>query len=175
MKHVSLASAALLLVACGGDSAGVDTSDDPVAASGTAPVAAAPQADADVVDGQVTLTVDRVIEETDPDNCLLMMSVRNGTDDTVSAGLFAFDVEGAGETAGANMFPQTAAPGETKTAQIILPGRDCAVAETITSGQPACMIDGTESCVDALVLADGEVDFALDTDAAFDADAAVDE
>ncbi len=111
--------------------------------------------------GRVTLSVDRLIEELDPNNCLVMMQVENGTDETLSAGLFAFDVEGDGDRAGGNMFPQTVAPGERATAQVILPGRTCSVAEKIVGGQPACMTAAEELCLDRLDFEDGEVDFTL--------------
>ena len=111
--------------------------------------------------GRVTLSVDRLIEELDPNNCLVMMQVENGTDETLSAGLFAFDVEGDGDRAGGNMFPQTVAPGERATAQVILPGRTCAVAKQIVGGQPACMTADEEPCLDRLDFEDGEVDFTL--------------
>ena len=178
MKHAALLSAAFLLAACGGAEAppetvaerpdevfdfnpeavrGTEANDDPVPA---------PSSFGDAVeverDGRVTLSVTRLIEERDPNNCLMMMSVDNGTDDTVTAGLFAFDLAGGGATAGGNMFPQTAEPGTRKTAQIIIPGRSCDVAQTITGGQPNCNVDGGGSCMDVLEFADAEVAFQLD-------------
>jgi hypothetical protein len=109
-------------------------------------------------DNKVLVMVERLVAE---DNaCLLMMSVVNGTDETVTAGLFAFDVTGNGETAGANMFPQTADPDTVATAQIVLPGADCADVQMIEGGQLNCKIADTgESCVAASELRDGIVDF----------------
>lgn len=109
-------------------------------------------------DGKVLITVDRLIPE--PEACLVMMSVINGTDETVTAGLFAFDVTGNGEQAGANMFPQTAEPATMQTAQIVLPGADCADAQVIEGGQVNCKLAETgESCLDITELRDGVVDF----------------
>ena len=170
MKHALPILFAVLLAACGGGGE-VETPEEAFEFQPEANRAAevppidgvpAPSAFTDTadMDGRVTLSVDRLIEERDPNNCLVMMKVENGTDDTVSAGLFAFDFEGADRKAGANLFPQEAGPGEAVTAQVILPGTRCDVAERITGGQPACVLDDNSSCVDVLDFEDTEVDFA---------------
>jgi hypothetical protein len=161
----------LALPACGGDpTSSQDSQPDAVLDSGAAPeavidpvieIAPPPPAQAVDMNGRVTISVDRLIEERDPNNCLVMMKVENGTDETVSAGLFAFEVNGNEQSAGGNMFPQTAAPGQSATAQIILPGRTCAVAERIVGGQSACMTEGETPCLDVLDFEDGEVDFTI--------------
>ncbi|MGB3456321.1 MAG: hypothetical protein WBG08_11135 [Litorimonas sp.] len=166
VRFVAGALALLTLAACG------DTTEAPVASDPASDAAAVPvaQSDAETVadtpalpadmDGSVVIEVDRLIAEEAA--CLVMMQVSNGTDEPVTAGLFAFDVTGNGESAGANMFPQRAEPGGTATAQIILPGADCEDAQVIEGGQINCRIDGTEeSCVDVTELRDGEVDFTL--------------
>ena len=177
MKHAPLLLSALLLAACGG-AADPDATQaaepaqevfdfqpeanrlDKVPPIDTVPAPSSlGEAQSVPMDGDVTISVTRLIEESDPDNCLMMMSVDNGTDDTVSAGLFAFQVEGGGASVGANMFPQTAAPGTRETAQVVLSGRSCDVAETITGGEANCRIEGGGSCVDALDFSGGEVDF----------------
>ena len=178
MKHAALVTlSALLLAACGGGTeAPVEAPDtafefEPEQNRGVAVPSAdrvptpaeLADASADVdMDGRVTLSVTKLVEETDPNTCLVMMSVDNGMDETVTAGLFAFDLEGGGETAGANMFPQEVEPGARKTAQIILPGKSCDVAQTVTSGQPSCKLEDGSSCVDALSFKDSEVAFAID-------------
>ena len=112
------------------------------------------------VENGVMITVDRLISEEAA--CLVMMNVANGTDQTVTAGLFAFDVTGNGERAGANMFPQTTQPGDVVTAQIILPSASCENAKVIEGGQINCRFVVTgESCIDTLELRDGIVDFTL--------------
>lgn len=112
------------------------------------------------VEEGVVITVDRLIPEEEA--CLVMMNVANATDETVTAGLFAFNVTGNGESAGANMFPQTTEPGEVITAQIILPAADCANAQVIEGGQINCkFVDSGESCVETLELRDGVIDFTL--------------
>ena len=114
-----------------------------------------------IMNDEVTISVDRLISEESA--CLLMMDVENGTEDDVSAGLFAFNVTGNGETAGANMFPQQAESGGTASAQIILMGASCDDALTIEGGQIACTLTETgETCTDKVVLADDEVIFADD-------------
>lgn len=110
-------------------------------------------------EGKVLITVDRLIYEDAA--CLVMMDVINGTDETVTAGLFTFDVTGNGETAGANMFPQRTEPQSIVTAQIVLPGADCDNATLIEGGQLNCKIaDTDESCMDVIELRDGAIDFA---------------
>lgn len=117
-------------------------------------------ADAMGVEAGVMITVDRLISEEAA--CLVMMNVANGTDLTVTAGLFAFDVTGNGERAGANMFPQTTQPGDVVTAQIILPGASCDNAQVIEGGQINCrFVESGGSCIDILELRDGVVDFTL--------------
>lgn len=161
MKYsLPLFFAALLLIACG-DSGQVDGTLSPDVMS----VATSPSLD--LPDGlpaslnandKVLVMVERLVPE---DNaCLVMMSVANGTEETVTAGLFAFDVTGNGESAGGNMFPQTAEPDSMTTAQIILPGSDCGDVQAIEGGQLNCKIAETgESCVDVSELRDGVVDF----------------
>lgn len=116
------------------------------------------------VDGQVVITVDRTIAEDAA--CLLMIDVANGTDETVTAGLFAFDVTGNDASAGANMFPQTAEPGQIATAQIVLPGADCDNALLIEGGEINCRIVETgESCIGSTELRDGAVAFEANDEA----------
>ncbi|MEM7730009.1 MAG: hypothetical protein AAF311_12170 [Pseudomonadota bacterium] len=159
---------ALALTACGDAPDAVDRASEPELPRAAPTEASQADAQADPDDAALSLGVEdgvmievaRLVPEDEA--CLLMMNVANGTDETVTAGLFAFDVTGNGQSAGANMFPQTAEPGEIVTAQIILPGADCADAQTIEGGQVNCRIVETgESCVDALELRDGDIDFSL--------------
>jgi hypothetical protein len=160
MKYtLPLSFAALLLVACG-DLANPDLSElDAVEQVDVSPTALPDGLPAALnADDKVLVMVERLVSE---DNaCLVMMSIANGTDETVTAGLFAFDVTGNGETAGANMFPQTTEPDTMAIAQIVLPGADCANVQRIEGGQLNCKIADTgESCLDASELRDGVVDF----------------
>lgn len=158
LPHLSLlAFIAATLTACGETPPeSADTNIDPVVESSATPN----ERESVTIDGTVTITVDRLIPEDAA--CLLMMDVINGTDRAVTAGLFAFDVTGNGETAGANMFPQRAEPGSVTTAQIILPGADCENAKMIEGGQVNCrIIETEESCIDDLVFRDGLIDFSL--------------
>ncbi len=161
MKHARLISVfALVLTACG-NSSDVSSVESPTAetqmdvASLDQPSNIPSSMDAD---GKVLITVERLVPESAA--CLVMMSVVNGTDETVNAGLFAFNVTGNGETAGANMFPQTTEAGAIKTAQIVLPGADCKNAKQIDGGQLNCrLVDSGESCMNVTELRDGIVDF----------------
>jgi len=159
-RSISVTLAAILLAACS-DSAEVETAQT----DRVAPVDPSPTIDLPngipvelAADDKVLVMVERLVPE---DNaCLVMMSVVNGTDDTVTAGLFAFDVTGNGETAGANMFPQTAEPDTMTTAQIVLPGADCDDALMIEGGELNCKLADTgESCMDVTELRDGVVEF----------------
>jgi len=161
MKHVCLISVfALVLSACG-NSSDVDAVESPTAETRmeAAGIDQAPSIPSSMdADGKVLITVERLVPESAA--CLVMMSVVNGTDETVNAGLFAFNVTGNGETAGANMFPQTTEAGAVKTAQIVLPGSDCDNAKQIEGGQLNCsLVDSGESCMDVTELRDGIVDF----------------
>lgn len=151
---VSVSLAALLLVSCGDATSDDDTTMD-AAASVETPDGLPASLNAD---DKVLVMVDRLIPEDSA--CLVMMSIVNGTDETVTAGLFAFDVTGNGETMGANMFPQTAEPDTVETAQIVLPGADCVNVKVIEGGQLNCKITDTdETCVDVSELRDGIVEF----------------
>ena len=163
MKQTFLISVfALAMTACG------QVDDGDVAEDSTA-VASVEHADMDQpseisststldADDKVLITVERLMPESE--TCLVMMTVFNGTDQTVNAGLFAFNVTGNGETASANMFPQTAETGEVKTAQIVLPGADCENVKQIEGGQLNCrLVESGENCMDITELRDGIVEF----------------
>lgn len=161
MKHILPLSFAALFLVCCGDTGQPDDAASPDVA--TIAVSASPEVPEGLpaaleADDKVLVMVERLVPEDSA--CLLMMSVVNGTDETVTAGLFAFDVTGNGETAGGNMFPQTAEPDSMTTAQIILPGADCSNVQAIEGGQLNCKITETdESCIDVSELRDGIVDF----------------
>lgn len=147
-------SAALGLSACSGETSG--ESEAEVSASN----AAAPSVE---MDGSVTISVERFVPEDSA--CLMMMQVENGTDAPINAGLFAFNVTGNDEVAGANMFPQSAAPGEQTLAQIVLPGSDCNDVKVIEGGQINCTNEATgESCIADVELENGLVDFMPEPD-----------
>ena len=161
MKQTFLISVfALAMTACG------QVDDGDVAEDSTA-VASVEHADMDQpseissildADDKVLITVERLVPESE--TCLVMMTVFNGTDQTVNAGLFAFNVTGNGKTASANMFPQTAETGEVKTVQIVLPGADCENVKQIEGGQLNCrLVESGENCMNVTELRDGIVEF----------------
>jgi len=159
-KFYAAALSALMLVACGDSASVTAKGDTPVAivdASGATDLPNGLPAEL-AADDKVLMMVERLVPEDEA--CLVMISVVNGTDERITAGLFAFNVTGNGETAGANMFPQTADPDTMTTAQIVLPGADCDDALLIEGGQLNCKIAETgESCMDIVELRDGVVDF----------------
>lgn len=161
-----IAPLSLALVACSG---GGDAPSENDPGAGSVPIATGAFEPTDAgatveMDGQVRISVDRLVSESEA--CLLMMQVENGTDQDVNAGLFAFNVTGNGETAGANMFPQSTPSGEDVMAQIVLQNASCDDALQIEGGQIACTISGSgESCTDQVLLEDDAVTFASsDTD-----------
>ncbi|MGB6231229.1 MAG: hypothetical protein WBF53_14000 [Litorimonas sp.] len=160
---------ALLLAACSGSDPATRTSE--AAQTSEAPTDVLAPAEIPVLeesgsassafleDGAVVLTVDRLIAEDSA--CLVMMSVVNGLEEPANAGVFAFSVTGNGVESGGNMFPQTAAPGDTTTAQIVLPGADCDNVQVIEDGQLNCTLPDSDgkSCLADLELRDNAVQF----------------
>ena len=161
IRTLSILAIFSLLAACNGASPDEDASNSSDTMSEPTPVAETQSAaEAMGVEEGVVISVDRLIPEENA--CLVMMNVVNATDETVTAGLFAFNVTGNDESAGANMFPQTTEPGGVVTAQIILPNADCENAQMIEGGQINCRFaESGESCVDELELRDGVIDFTL--------------
>lgn len=164
IRTFSILALVTFLASCGApsseDASSVAIETDETTTDATPVGSETSAAEAMGVDEGVVISVDRLIPEEEA--CLVMMNVANATEETVTAGLFAFNVTGNGETAGANMFPQTTQPGDVVTAQIILPAADCENAKMIEGGQINCRIVETgESCVDDLELRDGVIDFTL--------------
>ena len=163
MKHFVLVPAALFALAACSNSDAPEVEAEPAPVAAPSPMSAQNTSAAE--DGSVVISVDRVVDETQFGNCLLMIAVSNGLEETVSAGLFTFEVSGGGESTGASMFPQTTEPGETKLAQVILSGQSCDVAQVIEGGQPQCSVNpGSQdatSCLDVLVFEDNAVDFSV--------------
>lgn len=164
IRTISILALVTFLAACGApsseDASSVAIETDETTMGATPVGSETSAAEAMGVDEGVVISVDRLIPEEEA--CLVMMNVANATEETVTAGLFAFNVTGNGETAGANMFPQTTEPGEVITAQIILPAADCANAQVIEGGQINCkFVESGESCVESLELRDGVIDFTL--------------
>ena len=159
-RTLSFITLLALLSACGAPANSEDTAQSIDAETTPATEALSSAAEAMGVSENVMIDVARLIPEEDA--CLIMMNVANGTDQSVTAGLFAFDVTGNGERAGANMFPQTTEPGDVVTAQIILPGSSCENVQLIEGGQINCrFVERGESCIETLELRDGVVDFTL--------------
>ena len=138
IRTISILALVTFLAACGApsseDASSVAIETDETTMGATPVGSETSAAEAMGVDEGVVISVDRLIPEEEA--CLVMMNVANATEETVTAGLFAFNVTGNGEAAGANMFPQTTEPGDVVTAQIILPAADAraAIAGDINTG-----------------------------------------
>ena len=61
----------------------------------------------------------------EPNACILPITIRNGTEAPATVSMMQFTVTGTGEPDSGNMFAQTVAPGETNTAQLLFPTRQC--------------------------------------------------
>lgn len=74
-------------------------------------------------DGRIVVSsLPKVFE---PNACILPITIRNGTDAPATVSMMGFTVTGTGEPDSGNMFAQTVAPGDTNTAQLLFPTRQC--------------------------------------------------
>ena len=112
-------------------------------------------------DGRIV--VSSLPKENEPNACILPITIRNGTDVETTVSMMDFSVSGSGQDDGGNMFAQTVAPGETNTARLVFPTRQCEELSVITAPNLTCNTDG-EDCaaavefeaVDGLIIQRGE-------------------
>lgn len=81
----------------------------------------------------------------EPNACVLRITIRNGTDAEATVSMMQFTVTGTGEPDSGNMFGQTVAPGETNTAQLLFPTRQCDELLEISAPNLSCKTGG-EDC-----------------------------
>lgn len=117
--------------------------------------------DALATDGRIV--VSSLPKENEPNACILPITIRNGTEIETTVSMMDFSVSGSGQDDGGNMFAQTVAPGETNTARLVFPTRQCEELSVITAPNLTCNTGG-EDCaaavefeaVDGLIIQRGE-------------------
>lgn len=131
---------ASLLVACGQ----AETGQDKVAPELTETQVGL---DSPAKDGRIVVSsLPKVFE---PNACILPLTIRNGTEAPATVSMMQFTVTGTGELDSGNMFAQTVAPGETNTAQLLFPTRQCDELMEISAPNLTCKT-GEEDCADII-------------------------
>lgn len=85
----------------------------------------------------------------EPNACILFITIRNGTQAEATVSMMQFTVTGTGEPDSGNMFGQSVAAGETNTAQLLFPTRQCDELLEISAPNLSCMTEG-EDCSGAV-------------------------
>lgn len=98
-----------------------------------------------VTDGRLVISALPKISE--PNACILPITVRNGTEATTTISMMQFTITGSGEDDSGNMFAQTVEPGETNTARLLFPTRQCEDLQLIIAPNLTCR-SGELDCVD---------------------------
>lgn len=94
-------------------------------------------------DGRIVISALPKVSE--PNACILPITVTNGTEDTTTVSMMQFTITGTGEDDSGNMFGQTVAPGETNTARLLFPTRQCNELLEITAPNLTCRM-GEADC-----------------------------
>jgi len=98
-------------------------------------------------DGRIV--VSSLPKVSEPNACILPITITNGTDSEATVSMMSFSVTGSGQEDSGNMFAQTVAAGETNTARLLFPARECAELSVITAPNLTCKTGG-DDCVDAV-------------------------
>jgi|GEM_PF-2513761 len=136
----AVASAALLS-ACG------DTTSQPDTEGADAPIAETTQKTALAADGRIVISSLPKVSE--PNACILPITITNGTEAETTVSMMEFNITGSGQEDSGNMFAQTVSPGETNTARLLFPTRQCEELSVITAPNLTCM-SGEVDCSDAI-------------------------
>jgi hypothetical protein len=149
MKKVSLICiiGLALLSACS-EGTGVDSVEDNVPTPN-----AAYEVSSIEIDGRIVISSAAKIFE--PNNCILPITISNGTEEDAQISMMQFKVNGPGEADSGNMFGQTVASGEITTAHIHFPTRQCDELLEISAPNLTCKTD-SGSCEDSVVFEPGE-------------------
>ncbi|RKQ69073.1 hypothetical protein DES40_1854 [Litorimonas taeanensis] len=98
-------------------------------------------------DGRIVISsLPKVFE---PNACILPITVQNGTETEVSVSMMEFSVTGTGDDDSGNMFAQSVEAGETNTAYILFPTRQCDELLEITANNLTCKTMG-EDCSESV-------------------------
>jgi hypothetical protein len=139
VRQIACLIMALGLAACGNNS---DVRSDNAATESVTPV----EAETEVTDGRVVISALPKVSE--PNACILPITITNGTDDTTTVSMMQFTITGPGEDDSGNMFAQTVAPGETNTARLLFPTRQCDDLLEITAPNLTCRVGETDCSED---------------------------
>jgi len=129
-----------LLVSCGQAETGQD---------GVSPEPSETQLGLDGPSKDGRIVVSSLPKVFEPNACLLPLTIRNGTEAPATVSMMQFTVTGTGEPDSGNMFAQTVAPGETNTAQLLFPTRQCDELLEISAPNLTCKA-GEEDCSDLI-------------------------
>lgn len=112
-------------------------------------------------DGRIVVSSLPKVNE--PNTCILPITITNGTDTEASVSMMGFSVTGSGQEDSGNMFAQTVSAGETNTARLLFPGRECEELSVITAPNLTCKSGGSDctedvefEAVDGLIIQRGE-------------------
>lgn len=146
LRFLFLLCAALTLAACGNNSV-PDETGDISEVTNTAPV------NEKAKDGRIVISALPKVSE--PNACILPITVTNGTDVETTVSMMQFTITGKGEPDSGNMFGQTVAPGETNTARLLFPTRQCNELLEITAPNVTCKT-GDADCSEKVEFEAGE-------------------
>lgn len=144
MKFSATLCASLLFAFSLGACGQADVADEIVTA---APTETSIETKTPIKDGRIIVSsLPKVFE---PNACILPITIRNGTEAPATVSMMQFTVTGTGEPDSGNMFAQTIAPGETNTAQLLFPTRQCDELLQISAPNLTCQTEETD-CSDIL-------------------------
>ncbi len=109
--------------------------------------------DKKAADGRLVISSKPKISE--PNACILPITITNGTDLETTISMMQFTITGTGEDDSGNMFAQTVAPGDTNTAQLLFPTRQCDELLEITAPNITCVVNEAD-CSDEVEFEAGE-------------------
>ncbi|CAM3692954.1 hypothetical protein [Litorimonas haliclonae] len=134
-------ASATLLSTCG------DTTSQPEIEGADAPNAEATQEKTLAADGRIVISSLPKVSE--PNACILPITITNGTETETIVSMMGFKITGSGQDDSGNMFAQTVSPGETNTARLLFPTRQCEELSVITAPDLTCQ-SGGKDCSDAI-------------------------
>ena len=95
-----------------------------------------------VRDGRIV--VSSLPKVSEPNACILPITITNGTETEATISMMEFTITGSGQDDSGNMFAQNVAPGETNTARLLFPTRQCEELSVITAPNLTCKSGETD-------------------------------
>lgn len=109
--------------------------------------AAPDEGSTEAMDGRIV--VSSLPKVSEPNACILPITITNGTDAETTVSMMEFTITGSGKDDSGNMFAQIVAPGETNTARLLFPTRQCEELTVITAPNLTCESSETD-CAEAV-------------------------